>query len=461
VSGFRDRFARALSIPYCPHTPTPPQLRFLSVPAREALYGGAAGGGKSDALLMAALQYAHVPGYSALLLRRTYQDLRLPDALMERAATWLRGTGATWSGDDKRWTLPCPGGGSSSLTFGYCETPADVFRYQGAQVQFVGIDELTQWTERPYLYLNSRLRRLVGSSIPIRIRSASNPGGVGHSWVKARFVDPGDASRPFIPARLDDNPHLDVAEYRASLAVLDATTRDQLERGLWVLDTTGRVYRYDRALNTIDALPEREWRTVLGCDLGASERKATTAFALWHFSAHDPVAYCSRAWKLPGLIPSSFAEEVRAVLEVYPEAVVVLDEGALGKGYGGELRTRYGIPAKAAQKRDKLGFRKLLNGELERGLIKVVAGDCEPLIAEWESLVWDKDGLDVAPGLDDHASDAALYGWREARAYASTAAPDPRPKPYSAEWHAQRERDALAAEERAWRREQTDPWENW
>ncbi len=460
MTDLRARLARALAVPYCPATPTAPQLRFLGITAREALYGGAAGGGKSQALLMAALQYAHVPGYAALLLRRTITDLRLADALMPRAESWLRGTGATWRESDKTWTLPCDGG-FSTLTFGYCETPGDVFRYQGAAFQFVGIDELTQWTERPYLYLNSRLRRLHGSEVPIRIRAATNPGGVGHAWVKSRFVDPGDPSRPFVPALLSDNPHLDVEEYRHSLAVLDQTTRDQLEHGLWILDSTGRVYHFERGRNTIDALPDREWSTVLGCDLGASEAKPTSAFALWHYHQHDTIAYCSRAWKVPGLIPSSFAAEVAGVLEVFPETVVVMDEGALGKGYGGELRTRYGIPVRPAQKRDKLGYRKLLNGELERSLVRVVPANCGPLIEEWESLVWDAAGLDVAAGLDDHASDAALYGWREVRSFASTAAPDPRPKPYSAEWYAQRERAALEAEERAWRIGETAPWERW
>jgi len=79
---------------YIPHTPFPQQAAFLLLPHREVLYGGAAGGGKSDALLMAALQYVDVPGYRALLLRRTFADLALPGALMDRAETWLAGTDA-------------------------------------------------------------------------------------------------------------------------------------------------------------------------------------------------------------------------------------------------------------------------------------------------------------------------------------------------------------------------------
>ena len=74
---------------WVPHSPTPKQAEFLACQAKEVFYGGAAGGGKSDALLMAALAYVDVPGYAALLLRRTFADLSLPGALMDRAHQWL------------------------------------------------------------------------------------------------------------------------------------------------------------------------------------------------------------------------------------------------------------------------------------------------------------------------------------------------------------------------------------
>jgi hypothetical protein len=82
---------------YCPHDPSlnPRQAAFLWLPNREAFYGGAAGGGKSDAVLAGALQYADVPGYAAILFRRTYTDLSLPGAIMARSEEWLRGSDAT------------------------------------------------------------------------------------------------------------------------------------------------------------------------------------------------------------------------------------------------------------------------------------------------------------------------------------------------------------------------------
>ena len=140
------------------------------------MYGGAAGGGKSSCLLMAALKYVHLPDYSAILFRRTYSDLSLPGALMDRANEWLRGTDAHWQDQKKTWTFPS----GSTLTFGYLDNENAKYRYQGSNFDFVGWDELTQFTESQYRYLFSRLRRSAGSDIPLRMRSASNPGGFGH-----------------------------------------------------------------------------------------------------------------------------------------------------------------------------------------------------------------------------------------------------------------------------------------
>jgi predicted phage terminase large subunit-like protein len=256
--------ATILENPWIPHNPTPKQAEFLLTPDLEVLYGGSAGGGKSDALLMAALQYVDVPGYAAILFRRTYTDLALPGALMDRAHEWLQGTAAHWSEKNKTWTFPS----GATLSFGYLENERDKFRYQSAEFQFIGFDELTQFTETQYRYLFSRLRRLEGSSIPLRMRAASNPGGVGHEWVKQRFVV-GD--KPFVPASLDDNPYIDREEYIKSLMHLDPITREQLLKGDWTAREAGNKFKREW-FEIVDSYPA-DIRQVRYWDLAATEPK--------------------------------------------------------------------------------------------------------------------------------------------------------------------------------------------
>ena len=243
---------------YFAHKPTIKQLAFLLLDCMEALYGGSAGGGKSDALLMAALQYVDVPGYAAILFRKSYADLSLPEALMDRARQWLMPymSEVHWSQKKKTYTFPS----GATLTFGYLDSPTDKYVYQGSAFQFVGFDELTQLTEDNYRYLFSRLRRLKSSMVPLRIRSASNPGGVGHSWVKSRFITKElGSARIFIPAGMADNPYLSAEEYSKSLDNLDPITREQLKNGNWDIKKEGAIFNRSM-FEIVDHVPEKAKR---------------------------------------------------------------------------------------------------------------------------------------------------------------------------------------------------------
>ncbi len=216
---------------------------------------------------MAALQYVEVPEYSGILFRRTYTDLSLPGALMDRAQDWLAGTVARWSDKEKTWHFPS----GATISFGYLETENDKYRYQSAEFQFVGFDELTQFAETQYRYLFSRLRRLVDSRIPIRMRGASNPGGVGHDWVKRRFLIEGPVKdRPFIPARVEDNPHVDSKAYLQTLENLDPLTRQYLREGNWFARPPGKKFK-------------REWFEIIGT-APAEVRKVR----YWDLAATEP-----------------------------------------------------------------------------------------------------------------------------------------------------------------------------
>lgn len=444
-------------IPYCPERPSPPQAAFLALETREAFYGGAAGGGKSSALLMDMLRFAKRPGFSGLILRRTMTDLAMNGAIMDRAKMWLlphTSAGVTWNANDKFFTFPTEGR-PAKLQFGYAESLDDVVRhYQGAEFHREAIDELTQWDEPPAQYLTTRLRRQRWDTIPLGFRGAGNPGGRGHKWVKKRYVKPGHPDRPFIPALAKDNPGLNWQEYVEQLGGLDEVTKAQLRDGIWIDDGTGLVYRYDSARNAIHELPDLTgWHAVLSIDLGSSEIKPSTAFAitLWH--PHHTRAVVVRAWAEAGMIPSTIAERIREVLELYPDARVVMDIGALGSGYANELRQRWAIPVEAAEKSQKLGFRKLLNGALERGEVVLFAPECAMLIEELESLIWAPSGLDNDKTQPNHCTDALLYGWRASQSWRAAFH---KPEPQLTEEQAWEKR----AKERH-RARNSDPLANW
>lgn len=198
------------------------------------------GGGKSDALLMAALQYTDQPEYVALILRSTYKDLSLPGAIMDRAKEWLIPIkGIKWHEADKTFTFPS----GARLVFGHLDGPNDHFQYQSANFHFVGIDEMAQLRWYQVKYMFSRLRRAVDCQIPIRFRGASNPGGICHEDIKARYIDPRTREAIFIPAGLDDNPHLDRVTYIKSLDQLDPITRKQLLEGDWDVTLEGGIFK--------------------------------------------------------------------------------------------------------------------------------------------------------------------------------------------------------------------------
>lgn len=197
---------------------------FLS-PATEILFGGAAGGGKSHLMrVLAIMLCAEVPGLQVYLFRRHYLDLNLnhmqgAGSFPEMLAPWIA---AGWvkivEGEIRFWN-------GSKIHLCHCQHEKDKLKYQGAEIHVLLIDELTHFSESIYRYLRGRVR-LGGLKVPDKYAdklpmalSGSNPGGVGHNWVKRMFIDPakpfavwatprdeGGMCRQFVPALLTDNP---------------------------------------------------------------------------------------------------------------------------------------------------------------------------------------------------------------------------------------------------------------
>jgi predicted phage terminase large subunit-like protein len=310
---------------FCPEEPSINQKVFLRTNSIEALFGGAAGGGKSSALLMAALQYVDVPGYSAILFRRTFADLSLPGALMDRFRLWMNDyEDVHWNSNTFIATFPS----GARISFGYLNNANDYLRYKGSEFQFIGMDEVTEIRESDYRYLFSRLRRPASgpvSQVPLRMRCASNP---APNWVRQRFIVEGkEEGRIFVPSTLKDNPGIDADSYRQSLSALDPVERKRLEEGDWWSTTLGSLF--DRTSFIIidqNEIPliTSSCRVVRYWDLAATEVSSTNTDPDWTVGTlmmlNEGIAYIldvrkirARGEKVEQLIAQTAAEDGHAV----------------------------------------------------------------------------------------------------------------------------------------------------
>ena len=170
-----------------------PQTEFLSASEREVLYGGAAGGGKSYAMLADPLHGLNDPNFSGLLVRHTTEELR--ELIQKSQELYPKAVpGIRWSERKSQWISPRGG----RLWMSYLDKDMDVTRYQGQAFNWIGFDELTQWAT-PYAwdYMRSRLRSAQSSQLGLYMRATTNPGGAGHAWVKKMFIDPSPANKAF------------------------------------------------------------------------------------------------------------------------------------------------------------------------------------------------------------------------------------------------------------------------
>ncbi len=220
--------------------PTPRQAAFLLLPHREALYGGAVGGGKSFALLMAGLQYADLPGYNALIVRKSYPMLAQPGGLIFLAKSLLLPIGVAWNASESQFRFPS----GATLSFRPFEDASAGANFQGGEYHFIGVDEATDFSEEQVLFLSSRLRRSPDRPFPLRLRLTAYPHGPGKEWIYRRYVLEGARNgRPFVESRLEDNPHIDLPSYEEWLRGLGPIRYEQFRRGNWTIREEGTLFK--------------------------------------------------------------------------------------------------------------------------------------------------------------------------------------------------------------------------
>lgn len=279
-----------------------PQEAFLRSAAWECLYGGAAGGGKSDALLAEALRQIATSQYRAAIFRRTYPELEQSGGLIDRSKALYPALGGIYSEMRHRWTFPS----GALIDLCHMQRDDDRLKYQGAQYAYIAFDELTHFTEKQYLYLFSRCRAPAGGGLRCYMRGGTNPGGPGHEWVKKRWgawldrkhdcpAGPGELrhcarvddvdtevgashpdarSRTFIPARVSDNPYLANTDYERNLRLLQLVERLRLLEGDWdVMAIAGNVFKREW-FGLVDVVSVHARRCRFW-ELAATEKKAT------------------------------------------------------------------------------------------------------------------------------------------------------------------------------------------
>lgn len=258
--------------------PQPKQIEFMQRFEDEALYGGAAGGGKSDALVMEATRQVRIPYYKGIIFRRTFPQLK---ELLDKASLYYPRAfpGCKYNASTHTWHFPS----GAQIIYGSMKDEASKYNHQGIAYDFIGFDELTHFTQTQYEYLRSR-NRPNGPGTRCYMRSTCNPGGVGHGWVKAMWIDAGEPmktmwevvdivhpdghtekqrkSKIFVPSSVFDNEILmrNDPGYVARLASMDEATRNALLYGDWN-SFQGQVFREWR--NDSSHYLDRQWTHVI------------------------------------------------------------------------------------------------------------------------------------------------------------------------------------------------------
>jgi len=401
-----------------------PQTDFLAASEKDVLYGGAAGGGKSFAMLIDPLRYCHIKEHRALILRRSMPELReLIDKSRELYPKAFKG--AKFREVEKLWNFPS----GAKIEFGFLEKDADVYRYQGQAYSWIGFDEITHLpTEFGWNYLASRLRT-TNPNLETYLRCTANPGGVGAQWVKKRYIEASEPNktfkgkdgltRKFIPALLQDNPYLaEDGEYERMLQSLPAVQRRQLLEGNWDVAEGAAFAEFTPDVHVITPfeLPAW-WERVKGIDYGY----AAESCCLWGaIDPDDKTIIIYRELYRKGLTGEALADTITQMEENEVKSIPgVLDTAAWARtGYTGptigETLVNRGHKLRRADKNRVAGKTQIHEHLRQREGIGrprlQIFSNCVNLIKELQGIPLSASNPeDVDTKASDHAYDALRY----------------------------------------------------
>lgn len=440
------------------YTASDRQTAFHTTTADEALYGGAAGGGKTAALVAEGITLAlEYPGIPVDFFRRTIPELKgtiLPE-IYKQAGSYINAGHMTWHGQDRKFVLlnggklngaRLPG---STLNLNYCDTDNDIYRYQGREMPVILIDELTQFPQAWVEYLKTR-NRSSNPDWPIRFRAGTNPGGIGHGYVKRYFVDIAPAetvykdpqsgrTRMFIPAKVDDHPLASFKESYGKVldAISDPNLRRALRNGEWDV-FEGQVFtEFSRERHVVDpfTIPSHwsKWRSM---DYGNKNS------VFWF--TQDPIServYVYREYRTDEYTTVSEKARIIKDLEAGEGVSYGLADPSIWNGSANH-NDREGKSIAQLFEDDKVLWQPANNDRMA-GLAMVhdmlsIAKDglpkmqffstCLSLIRTLPSLPYDKHKVDdVDTKADDHDYDALRYGVMKFKQ-------DPEVEVYTPEW---------------------------
>ena len=421
-----------------------PQEEFLSAGERDVLYGGAAGGGKSFALLADPLRYCHNPNHRGLLLRRTLDELT---ELIDKSRQLYTKAfpGAKFRESKSTWVFPS----GATIWFTYLDKDKDVTRFQGQAFNWIGIDEITQYPT-PYVwdYLRSRLR----STDPelqqhLYMRCTANPGGVGGWWVKKMYIDgtpenkayPAfdlDTGKPFVwphnhekagqplfyrkfvPARLTDNPHLMAdGQYESMLRSLPEVERKRLLEGDWDVAEGAAFPEFSRTKHVVEPYEmPTNWPRIRMADYGY----AAPSCVLWGAIDWDNNIWIYRELYEKHLTAEQLADRILEAEQLDPVPhYTVLDSSCWNKtGFGpsiAEVMMRSGVrwtPSDRNRIQGKMEIhRRLADNPYTKEPRLRFFSTCQHIIKQVAGIPLSKtNSEDVDTKAEDHAYDALRYG---------------------------------------------------